>query len=149
MTTQRTVALLSISVYVLFLFDLALLQFPSSNPPPNFIPLHSMIADWTGGGREFVINFVGNIVAFMPIGLMPPLARSRQTTAWHVALFSLSLSAIIEVGQYASGRRVADVDDLMLNTVGGLLGYYAFLVIGHWSFARIKPQREFRRPRGC
>ena len=38
-------------------------------------------------------------------------------------LFCLCLSAMIEVGQYVSGRRVADVDDLILNTLGGLLGY--------------------------
>ncbi len=30
---------------------------------------------------------------------------------------------MIEVVQYTSGRRVADVDDLILNTLGGLLGY--------------------------
>ena len=133
MTTKRTVALVALSVYVLFLLDLALLQFPSKNPRPNFIPLHSMIADWTAGGRGFVVNFVGNLVAFMPIGLMPSLARPRRTRAWHVALFCLCISAFIEVGQYASGRRVADVDDLILNTLGGLSGYFAFRITRHWT----------------
>jgi glycopeptide antibiotics resistance protein len=125
MKIRRGAALLPIiSLYVLFLFDLALLQFPSKDPPVNFIPMHSIVADWTAGGRGFVVNFVGNIVAFMPIGLMPFLARPRRTRAWHVALFCLCLSAMIEVGQYISGRRVADVDDLILNTLGGLVGYW-------------------------
>ena len=44
---------------------------------------------------------------------------------WHVAVFSLSISFVIEVGQYISGRRVPDVDDLILNTLGGMLGYLA------------------------
>src|SRR5271168_4424860 len=124
MKNNRVAAvLLILSIYVLFIFDLALLQFPSRNPPPNFIPLHSIVADWTAGGRGFVVNFVGNLVAFMPIGLIPLLARPRGTTALHVALFCLGLSAMIEVVQYFSGRRVADVDDLILNTLGGLLGY--------------------------
>src|SRR5262245_10662828 len=130
MTSRRTVVLLLLAVYVLFLFDLALLRFPSRNPTPNFVPLHSMVGDWSSGGREFVVNFLGNIVAFMPIGLIPPLARPRRTTAWQVALFSLSLSAMIEVGQYCSGRRVADVDDLILNTLGGLLGYCSVVGLG-------------------
>lgn len=84
MTTKRTVALVALSVYVLFLLDLALLQFPSKNPRPNFIPLHSMIADWTAGGRGFVVNFVGNLVAFMPIGLMPSLCGpvAREPGMW-------------------------------------------------------------------
>jgi glycopeptide antibiotics resistance protein len=124
MKTRHSAALLLIlSAYVVFLLDLALLQFPSRNPPPNFIPLRSIVAGWIAGGRGFVVNFVGNIVAFLPIGLIPPLACPRRTTAWHVALFCLCLSAMIEVGQYFSGRRVADVDDLILNTLGGLLGY--------------------------
>jgi glycopeptide antibiotics resistance protein len=114
-----------LTFYVLFLFDLALVQFPSANPAPNFIPLHSIVGDWSTGGREFVVNFLGNIVAFLPIGVMPAVARPGRTTAWHAALFCLALSALIEVGQYSSGRRVADVDDLILNTLGGLLGYYA------------------------
>ncbi len=128
MSTRRTVALLCLLAYLLLLLDLALLQFPSNHPPSNFRPLHSIIADWRVGGRQLVVNFAGNLVAFIPIGLIPPLVRPRRTTAWHVALFCLCVSASIEVGQYISGRRVADVDDLILNTLGGLLGYILFVV---------------------
>jgi glycopeptide antibiotics resistance protein len=128
----RGALLLLIAVYVLFILDLALLQFPARNPPTNFIPTHTMVADWRVGGQEFLVNFVGNIVAFMPMGLVPWLARPRKTRAWQVALFCLSLSAMIELAQYVSGRRVADVDDLILNTIGGLLGYWTlrYLLIG-------------------
>ena len=130
MATRRNAAyLLLLTVYVLFIFDLALLQFPSRNPPPNFIPLHSIAKDWAGEWRGFIVNFVGNIVAFMPMGLIPPLVRSRGTRAWQVALFCLCLSATIEVGQYASGRHIADVNDLILNTLGGLLGYLAYCCV--------------------
>jgi glycopeptide antibiotics resistance protein len=124
MRFRRISALLLISLYVLFIFDLALLQFPSMNPAHNVVPFHSIIGDWTMGGREFVVNFVGNIVAFLPIGMMPALARRRWVGARAAALFSLFLSAAIEVAQYITGRRVADVDDLILNTLGGVLGYY-------------------------
>jgi glycopeptide antibiotics resistance protein len=146
MISRRILLLLLLTLYVVFLLDLALFQFPGVNPPPNFIPLHSMIGDWSRGGREFVVNFVGNIVAFIPIGLIPPLARPRQATARHAALFSLSLSAIIEVAQYASGRRVADVDDLILNTLGGLLGYF---LLG-WLIGRrtVGERRRDGNPRG-
>jgi glycopeptide antibiotics resistance protein len=142
MTTRRAVALLCLTAYVLILLDLALLQFPSSNPPPNFLPLHSIIADWRAGGREFVVNFLGNLVAFMPIGLIPPLVRPCSTAARQVAVFCSSLSAIIEAAQYISGRRVADVDDLILNTLGGLLGYFLFITIH--SSVTLAPTRTGR-----
>ena len=109
---------------MLFLLDLALLQFLSRNPAPNFVPLRSIVADWRSGGREFVVNFLGNIVAFLPIGMIPRLARRRCSGFWYAAVFSLSLSAMIESVQYMTGRRVADVDDLILNTLGGVLGYW-------------------------
>ncbi len=119
----RTVFILILAVYTLFILDLTLHRFPSRNPPPNFVPLRSMIADWKGEWRGFIINFVGNIVAFMPIGLLPPLLRPRNTKARDVVAFCSCLSALIEIGQYASARRVADVDDVILNTIGGVLGY--------------------------
>jgi glycopeptide antibiotics resistance protein len=123
MSLRRAAILVPLSTYVMFLLDLALLRFPSRHPTHNVVPLHSMIGDWRSGGFPFVVNFLGNIVAFMPIGMIPTLARPRWAGAWQAALFSLAFSAMIEAVQYTSGRRVADVDDLILNTLGGLLGY--------------------------
>ncbi len=138
--------LLLLAIYVLFLLDLALIQFPSRNPPPNVVPLRSIIGDWKSGGREFVVNFLGNIVAFVPIGMMPQLARPRRAGAWHAALFSLSLSVLIEAVQYATGRRVADVDDLILNTAGGVLGHCTLSLFLSWRRGPIDFETE--RPAG-
>lgn len=140
MTILRAAVLLLISIYVAFILDLALLQFPSRNPGHNPFPFHSIIGDWKAGGREFVVNFVGNIVAFVPIGMMPALARRRWAGARRAALFCLTLSAIIEVAQYITGRRTADVDDLILNTLGGVLGDRLLTLAG--------PRRE-RIPEGA
>ena len=87
------------------------------------MPFRSIAYDLRKGGRDLQVNFLGNIVAFMPLGILIPLNRLRPTTAWHVATWSALLSAGIEVVQYVSGRRVADVDDVLLNTCGGLIGY--------------------------
>lgn len=123
MKRGQCVALSVIAAYILFLLDLAWFQFPSQHPSPNAIPFRSMMGDWKDGGRPFVVNFLGNIVAFIPMGMMPATAWPRRARAWHAAAFSLALSTLIEAVQYQTGRRVADVDDLILNTAGGLLGY--------------------------
>ena len=70
-----------------------------------------------------MINFVGNIVAFVPMGFMPPLIFKRSIKLRDVLVFSLCFSLLIESGQLISGRRVPDVDDLILNGLGGVLGY--------------------------
>jgi glycopeptide antibiotics resistance protein len=133
MTRRAFLAILLVG-YVIFLFDIALFRFWGTNPTPNFIPLRSMLRDLSNGGWPFVINFVGNVVAFVPMGLLPPFIRSRATKLWHVLTFSLFLSLLIEGGQLVSGRRVPDVDDLILNTLGGCLGY--------WLSQKVMPRRR-------
>ena len=122
---RKTILTIVLSAYIIFLLDLALFRFPATRPVVNWVPFRSMIHDWQNGGWGFVVNFLGNLVAFLPMGLLPPLIRERRTALWQVALFSLSISFAIEAGQYVSGRRVPDVDDLILNTLGGVLGYLA------------------------
>lgn len=119
---RRAIWLLMIG-YILFVLDLTWLQFPTPRPGANVVPLRSMIGDWKAGGQELVVNFLGNIAVFIPIGMMPALARPRRAAAWHSAVFCLMLSLVIESVQYTSGCRTADVDDIILNTAGGVLGY--------------------------
>jgi glycopeptide antibiotics resistance protein len=122
---RRIILVIVLAAYIVFILEIALFRFPANHPEANWVPFRSMIRDWRNGGWGFVVNFLGNIVAFLPMGLLPPLIRRRQTGLWKVVLFSLSISFFIEAGQYVSGRRVPDVDDLILNTLGGALGYLA------------------------
>jgi glycopeptide antibiotics resistance protein len=110
-------------IYLLVLLWLTLLILPGDHPAPNLVPFRSIAYDLRKGGRDLQVNFLGNIVAFMPLGILIPLNRLRPTRAWQVAAWSAFLSAGIEVAQYFSGRRVADVDDVILNALGGLIGY--------------------------
>jgi glycopeptide antibiotics resistance protein len=120
---RRYVLKAALAAYILFVFALALVLFPLANPAPNLVPFRSIIRAWQIGGWPFVVDFVGNIVAFIPMGLVPPFIRRRPTRVWQVAIFGLLLSAAIESGQFISGRRVPDVDDVILNTAGTILGY--------------------------
>lgn len=118
----------ALGAYILFLFALALVFFRAPNPVPNFVPFRSIVRDWNVGGWPFIVNFAGNIVAFIPMGVVPPLLFRRPPRAWQVAIFGLFLSLAIELGQYIDGQRVTDIDDVTLNTAGTLLGYCAFVV---------------------
>jgi glycopeptide antibiotics resistance protein len=126
---RRIVLSAAFIAYVLFLFDIALFRFPIPDPRPNFVPFRSIQHDLRAGGRNLVVNCVGNLVAFLPMGLVPPLVLRRRVMPRQVALFSLTLSLMIEVPQFLTGRRVADVDDLILNTAGGLLGYAMVVLV--------------------
>ena len=91
----------------------------------SLTPFRGMARSAWHGGREFWLNDVGNVVVFMPIGAAVLALAPKRSRPWHAALAGFALSALIESLQYLSGRRVADVDDLTLNTLGAALGFLA------------------------
>jgi glycopeptide antibiotics resistance protein len=123
LVNRRIILAVVLLAWIAFIVDLALFRFPAANPVPNFAPFRSIAADLRLGGQQFFVNLLGNIVAFVPMGALPPLIRKRRTALWHVVVFCLALSLSIEIAQFFSGRRVPDVDDLILNALGGAIGY--------------------------
>ena len=59
------------------------------------------------------------------------MLRGARTGPWRVGLLAACLSLLIESLQFAWGGRCADVDDVMLNTIGGLLGYGLWVAACH------------------
>lgn len=110
--------------YVLFGLYLAavcgLVGFPNLltlrfSPNVNWIPLRYMINDLKNAGL--------NVLLFLPFGVMLPMLwpvfRSGKRTAWA----GLAASGIIETAQLFT-HRATDVDDLITNTLGAVMGYW-------------------------
>ena len=76
----------------------------------------------------FMVNIVGNIVMFMPWGFGLPLLWKRRQSVGSVLMCSLALPLCIESSQLFIGRSV-DIDDLILNFVGGCLGAGVYFAI--------------------
>jgi glycopeptide antibiotics resistance protein len=72
-------------------------------------------------------NFFGNIAAFIPFGFLLPLMRKKLTFS-NVLLCSLLFSLAVEITQLLFRVGAFDVDDIILNALGGGIGY--FLVTG-------------------
>ena len=71
-------------------------------------------------------NLMGNILLFIPFGLLYPLCRKK--VLWiEVVLAILVFTLSIELLQFIFfTSRSADVDDMLLNFVGGILGYFLY-----------------------
>lgn len=69
----------------------------------------------------FMVNIVGNIVMFIPWGFGLPLLWKKRRSVFSAVLFSAMLPLFIESTQLFIGRSV-DVDDLILNFAGGMIG---------------------------
>ena len=73
--------------------------------------------------REILINVIGNTAMFIPLGIVWPGAFRQLDTHGKVVAAGIGCSAVIEVLQLPFFDRVTDIDDLLLNTLGFLLGY--------------------------
>ena len=74
-----------------------------------------------------VSNLLGNILIFIPFGFFMPMASKRRSF-FATAMYSLLLSMIVETSQLFMQVGSFDVDDLFLNTIGGMLGFITFAI---------------------
>lgn len=72
-------------------------------------------------------NLFGNILIFMPFGFFISMA-SRSSSSFMALFNSLGLSLCVEVLQLVTRVGSFDVDDILLNTIGGVLGYIVFVI---------------------
>ena len=75
------------------------------------------------------LNLGGNILGFMPFGFCIPLLFRYHRTVPVILLCSFLFSLSIELIQLVTRVGSCDVDDILLNTLGGLLGYWLFLFL--------------------
>ncbi len=80
-----------------------------------------------------VLNLAGNVIGFMPFGFLLPLLSEKERRLLMIVLLTFELSLVVEVLQLFTGRGSFDVDDLMLNTLGGALGYGCYCVFARLS----------------
>lgn len=72
-------------------------------------------------------NLFGNVLIFMPFGFFMPMA-SRYRSFFLTLVYSFGLSFVVEVFQLVAKVGSFDVDDLLLNTLGGVAGYIFFMI---------------------
>lgn len=86
-----------------------------------FIDLFSILKE--SGWFTFGYLFFGNLIWFIPLGIflysyMPGICYRK------VALYGFCFSFFIEAAQFIFGTGVSEIDDLILNTIGALLGAF-------------------------
>lgn len=97
----------------------------------NLVPFRMFGDYWkelTQGGIFFtILNFLGNLAVFVPLGFFPALLF-RGATWRRSLLVGLATSTLVEIGQYFL-MRTTDIDDIILNTVGALCGFWLYLLL--------------------
>ena len=84
----------------------------------NPVPIVHLLDVYDG----WLINIIGNVAMFIPVGLIWPFCFRKLDTLGKTVLAGAGFSLFIEITQLPFYDRCSDIDDLLLNTAGILLG---------------------------
>ena len=118
-------------------FDAAL-TFP---PRVNLIPIVYLM-DYPER-RDALLNLIGNTAMFVPLGIVWPSVFRKLDSHGKVIAAGVGYSLLIELAQLPFFDRVSDIDDLLLNSLGFLLGYGIYLLVK--TSKRIHKRRRGRK----
>lgn len=112
---------LSIVYVTIFLGGLNI-QFDSKHRMLNLVPFIWIKKTYEMGIMEMVEQLLMNIVMVIPLGILLPIVFCSLRKWWKTGIAIVIFIVCIEALQYFIGRS-ADIDDLIMNSVGGLIGY--------------------------
>ena len=101
--------------------------------PPNILPFKTILPYLLGerGWLMAAINLAGNIALLVPVGLLAPFIYQRMS--WKKALaLAVAAGMAIEGMQIVLHVGIFDIDDVMLNGLGVMIGYWVFLMQAKW-----------------
>ena len=130
----ETVAIFAVfALYAAFLMKLLLFsRAPGSERSINLIPFASItqyaFSHSHGTEKVAFANVVGNILIFIPLGVYASWLRHRAP-AWLTMLTVASVSVAVEIIQGVFAIGASDIDDVILNCTGGLIGILAFRLL--------------------
>ena len=112
-------------IYVLCLFYVVTFQ-DNNFGTSNYVPFKEIFR-YSIGSRKFIKNILGNIMLFIPYGFLSSyLLKNKKISVTFI--LTLIASGTIEIVQYYIGR-VFDIDDIILNVIGGITGGLLFVGI--------------------
>jgi len=120
-------------VYFLFFAEVAGRTYKNRGYDYNIIPFREItrFIEYRKklGWFAVIVNLGGNIAAFVPFGCMLPALVKRLRYFHKIFLLSFFFSFCIETTQLITKVGCFDVDDMILNTLGGILGFTCFFII--------------------
>lgn len=108
----------------------------NDNSSINLIPFKTIFEQIVGRNEVLsqidiadvsILNLLSNIFLFSPIGFFVPLINERYISLKKIILIGVSTSCVVEVIQLFIGRS-CDIDDVILNTCGVVIGFIIFKV---------------------
>ncbi|MDD3794256.1 MAG: VanZ family protein [Candidatus Gracilibacteria bacterium] len=101
----------------------------------NFIPFNSILDILLNDNLPLIVKFkqvIGNIIIFIPLGFLVPFIWKNKNNFKQALIVGILSTIGIEVSQtiisliLGFNYKVTDIDDMILNTIGFIIGFYIF-----------------------
>ena len=119
---HKELLMLCFIIYILLLYYIVTFQ-DNNYGTNNFVPFREIFR-YDVNSRLFLKNVIGNVLLFVPFGIFVTY-YVKNDKVYQTLFLSILVSCSIEFAQSVIGR-TADIDDVILNTIGGILGYIIF-----------------------
>ena len=112
---------------ILRLWDKSIITFGLSSA--NFIPFKTikMYIRYRSSLNSFA-NLFGNLFILTPLGILLPFAWKKKHSVFLITAVGFLVSMAVETLQLVLGVGAFDVDDLILNTLGVIVGYILYKI---------------------
>ena len=98
----------------------------------NFIPFKTIVEyvqRYIDGYRNLsVLNLLGNLALFVPMGMALPCLFKKLNRFWKVILTILGMVVLVEIVQGILRVGSIDIDDVIFNVVGAMIGYWVIIM---------------------
>jgi glycopeptide antibiotics resistance protein len=107
--------------------------------PANFVPFRTIVPYLFGFKGLIIagINLVGNIILLVPVGFLIPIVW-RSVTWKSSLILSIVSGMLIELLQVALHVGIFDIDDVILNALGVMIGFWLYLVFVRLMASKFK-----------
>jgi glycopeptide antibiotics resistance protein len=141
LSLKRESVLFLFYVYIICVLLITMFPIPISQYkhlrliPVNFIPFVNTTQEFVknlSSGKNNMIEFalqniIGNVILFIPLGILLPLISNKVHSLKKMIVIAFLFSLFIEFIQFISFQfgiyRTADIDDIILNILGAVLGF--------------------------
>lgn len=121
------VANLTLFKHGVFEFPIYLNRLPFRLNLIPFVETFKMLTDgWVVAYSWYQV--IANILVFVPLGFLAPLLFKSLNKWWHILMVGCCGSLLIEGFQILTPQNVVDIDDLIFNTLGAMVGYVVYLI---------------------
>ncbi len=101
-----------------------------------FSPFATTIGAFKFSTWQFVYHFVGNMIWFVPFGVLAPLVCKKINNFISITFCGAALSLSIEILQFVFNSGISDIDDIIINSLGAITGYGFYCLFKRMHYAK-------------